>query len=359
MSVFQRGSRFWYEFVFRGQRVRESTGSTSRNLAIRAERNRRRELEEGFNGLRTNRRPMLFPAAAQEWKAANEARWSKANNEIQKYTIEHLSGYFGNMMLIDITPQHIGRYQAKRQKEKASNRTINMEISTLRQILKAARLWGNIAPDVRMLPERHEIGRALSKDEESNLLTACKNSPSPSLYTAVIVFINTGLRNAELRKARWGQVDFLQATFQVGRAKTEGSDGRLIPLNKSALSALTEWRARWSHAKPEDFIFPTEKLKYDKNGVMISYAVDPAKPLGSWKRAWNTAKKQAGVKCRIHDLRHSFISKLAETQTPDATIQAISGHLSRKMLEHYSHVRQEAKRQAVALLDAQTVQAIQ
>ncbi|HUZ47336.1 MAG TPA: tyrosine-type recombinase/integrase [Terriglobia bacterium] len=89
---------------------------------------------------------------------------------------------------------------------------------------------------------------------------------------------------------------------------------------------------------------------------MVSYAVDPTKPLGSWKRAWNSAKKQAGVKCRIHDLRHSFVSKLAETQTPDATIQAISGHLSRKMIEHYSHIRQEAKRQAVALLDTQPVQ---
>ena len=59
------------------------------------------------------------------------------------------------------------------------------------------------------------------------------------------------------------------------------------------------------------------------------------------------AKKLAGVECRMHDLRHSFVSKLAETQTPDATIQALSGHLSREMLEHYSHVRAEAKRLAV------------
>jgi len=48
---------------------------------------------------------------------------------------------------------------------------------------------------------------------------------------------------------------------------------------------------------------------------------------------------------------------LAQTQTPDATIQAISGHLSRKMLEHYSHVRLEAKRRAGESLDAmQSVQ---
>lgn len=358
MSVFPRGKIFWYEFVFRGQRIRESTGSTSRNLAIRAERNRRRELEEGFNGLRTNRRPMLFPAAAREWKDTNEARWSKANFEIQKYCIEHLSKHFGAKLLVDITPQHIGKYQAARQKEGTSNRTINMEVGSLRQILKAARLWGNIAPDVRMLPERKEVGKALSNEEELQLLVACKNSPSRSLCTAIIVFANTGLRNAELRRARWNQVNFLESSFQVGHAKTEGSEGRIIPLNKTALSALTEWRKRWPHAKPEDFVFPSEKLKFNKEGVMVPYALDMTKPLGSWKRAWNSAKKQAKVQCRIHDLRHSFISKLAQTQTPDATIQAISGHLSRKMLEHYSHVRQEAKRRAVALLDEQ-VQAVQ
>jgi integrase len=67
---------------------------------------------------------------------------------------------------------------------------------------------------------------------------------------------------------------------------------------------------------------------------MTAYGVDPAKPPGARKRARSTAKKQAGVECRVHDLRHDFISAFAQTQTPDATIQAIGGHLSRKMLEH-------------------------
>jgi hypothetical protein len=31
---------------------------------------------------------------------------------------------------------------------------------------------------------------------------------------------------------------------------------------------------------------------------------------------------------------------------------ALAGHVSRKMLEHYSHVRQEAKREAVNVLSA-------
>lgn len=364
MAVYRRGSQWWFEFVFRGQRIRESTGSESKTLAIKAERQRRRELEESANGVRSSRRPMLFPVAAREWMSANQARWSKSNIAIQEYNLKHLSTYFGSMLLADITPQHIGKYQGARQKENASNRTINMEVSTLRMMMKSVRLWGAIAQDVRMLPERRDVGKALMPDEETRLLEACRKSPQSSMFTAVVIFCNTGLRNAELRRARWRQVDFLKAEFQVGKAKTEGSEGRIVPLNQAALGAFKEWRRRWPDAKPQDFIFPSERLMFKgvgtpEQGVMTPYDVDPARPLGSWKRAWTSAKKHAGVECRIHDLRHHFISALAQTQTPDATIQAISGHLSRKMLEHYSHVRLEAKRRAVESLDALKGQAVQ
>lgn len=364
MSIFKRGEIWWYEFVFHGQRVRESTGSNSKTLAIKAERQRRRELEESANGVRAARRPVLFPVAAREWMAANKARWSESNISIQEFNLKHLSAYFGSMLLADITPQHIGKYQGIRQEKGASNRTINMEVSTLRMMMKAARLWGAISEDVRMLPERRDVGKALTPDEEARLLEACRKSPQPALHTAVVIFCNTGLRNAELRRARWHQVDFLKAEFEVGKAKTEGSEGRVIPLNRAALEAFKEWKGRWPDAKPEDYIFPTQKLVYKgegapDRGVMTPYKVNAGKPLGAWKRAWTTAKKQAGVECRIHDLRHHFISALAQTQTPDATIQAISGHLSRKMLEHYSHVRLEAKRRAVEALDAMAVQPVQ
>jgi hypothetical protein len=38
---------------------------------------------------------------------------------------------------------------------------------------------------------------------------------------------------------------------------------------------------------------------------------------------------------------------MAENGVPEAAMQSIAGHLSKKMLDHYSHVRLAAKRQAV------------
>ena len=53
---------------------------------------------------------------------------------------------------------------------------------------------------------------------------------------------------------------------------------------------------------------------------------------------------------RFHDLRHHAITELAESQASDQTIMSIAGHVSPKMLAHYSHVRMEAKRKALDAL---------
>jgi len=362
MSVFKRGTVWWYEFTKDGVRIQASSESRFKSDARDAEAKRRMELDEGKAPAK--RRRTSFSDFASEWMESSRARWSNSNIDIQTYNLKHLNAHFGSVRLTNISAQDIGVYQAKRKDELAANRTINMEVATMRMILKSAKLWRAIEDDVHMLTEDKEIGKALTPDEESRLLDACGKSPQPSLLTAVVVFSNTGLRNSELRLAQWSQVDFLKKEFQVGKkAKTRASALRVIPLNQAALAALTAWRARWPDAKPEDYIFPTQKLVYrgagsPERGQMTPYNVNSAKPLGSWKTAWGSAKEQAGVECRMHDLRHSLVSKLAETETPTAIIKAISGHTTAQMLALYSHISQEAKRQALAKLDVppQTVQ---
>jgi hypothetical protein len=52
----------------------------------------------------------------------------------------------------------------------------------------------------------------------------------------------------------------------------------------------------------------------------------------------------------FHDLRHHAIAELAESGASDQTIMSIAGHVSRKMLERYSHIRMDAKRKALEAL---------
>jgi integrase len=53
----------------------------------------------------------------------------------------------------------------------------------------------------------------------------------------------------------------------------------------------------------------------------------------------------------VHDLRHTVIIELLEAGEPDHIVESISGHLSRRMLEHYSGIRIDAKKGALDRLD--------
>jgi len=136
----------------------------------------------------------------------------------------------------------------------------------------------------------------------------------------------------------------------VGKTKTEGGSGRLIPLNPLAFAALIKWAGRFPDAKPEDYVFPACEAAGIEREHPDEERIEPAKPIKSWRSAWRAALKRAGLTIRFHDLRHTCITKLAESLTSDQTIMAISGHVSRKMLEHYSHIRTEAKRVALDLI---------
>jgi integrase len=267
----------------------------------------------------------------------------------------HLKPAFGKLLLSDISASDISKFQRARQKAGASGREVNMETAVLRMILRKHRPWYLVEPDYRPLREREEVGRALTADESQRLLSAAKNTRSRSLYPAHVLLLNTGMRVTDLRMLHWRQVDLLERCVTVGRSKTLGGEGRMIPLNQYAFDALVEWRAKFKDPAPDHFVFPTERYGLDgdegvKRGAVVVWNLDPQKPIGSWKVAWTACREAAKVKCRLHDLRHTFVSRLGEGRVADSTLTSLSGWMSQKMLEPYSHVRIEAKRRAVDLL---------
>ena len=130
----------------------------------------------------------------------------------------------------------------------------------------------------------------------------------------------------------------------VGKAKTDAGTGRPIPMNQELFDVMkdhAQWfTERFGETLPEHFLFPAGEC----------WPKDPTQPSKRFKTAWGNLRKKANVQCRIHDLRHTAITKLAESGASDSTIMALAGHLSRTMLERYSHIRMNAKRQAVESL---------
>ena len=72
----------------------------------------------------------------------------------------------------------------------------------------------------------------------------------------------------------------------------------------------------------------------------------------SWRACKATLRKAAGLPgFRFHDLRHTVVTDLLEAGEPDYVIQAVTGQLSKKMLEHYSHQRLKAKGQMLTRME--------
>ena len=356
MSVFPRGKVFWYEFMFHGQRIRESTGSPSKTLAIRAERQRRRELEEGANHLKADKKPLLFSVAGKKYLEENGPPWSESNRRIERYNVDHLTAFFGKFLLTDITPGDISRYQGQRIASGASPRTCNLEIGTLRAIMRKARLWANLQPDVKMLKVSDDVGQALTSEQEAKLLEECTKSRSRSLHPAVTLALSTAMRYSEIRLLKWKQLDFDNRRVWVGKSKTEYGEGRPIPMNNRAFQVLSMWAETFPNREPEHYIFPSEKCGAAGDGFKkaIFYGTDPTVPIGDWKEAWEAAKVRAKVVCRFHDLRHTACTRMLESGTPlsvVATLMGWSPSTAVRMSRRYGHIGQAAQVQAVQALN--------
>jgi len=146
----------------------------------------------------------------------------------------------------------------------------------------------------------------------------------------------------------------------VPKSKTAAGTGRVIPLSRRVCACLSLWLERFPNVEPDSFLFPLHKVGLAGNSRLpVLYDVDFTRPMGSWRHAWRLVCKAAKVRYRPHDMRHTFISRLAENPSvSEQTIKALAGHVSRQMLERYSHIRSQAKQAAIQALEEQAVQPI-
>lgn len=356
MAVFKRGGVWWFKFYFCGKRIRESAKTSRKTLALEAEKHRRLELERAMAGL---------PSEAPSERIASVGEKVKAY--LAHYPVNHrpksvifttqrlaqVTRHLAACMVCDLDQDRIREYIQARLAEDIGGRTINMELGELSRALELK--WSVAWPKVRKLEENHDVGRALSPDEERALLNAaasddCPNR-NPMLYPFLKIALTTGMRSGEIAGLKWEQIDFSADVITVGhKAKTRAGSGRQIPMNPDVRAAL-EFHAAWyaspkrfGELRPDWYVFPG---RVGRPRFGEKRPLDPTRPTSTIKSAWEALRDTAGVQCRLHDLRHTAATKMAEAGVPESTMLAIMGHMSRAMLERYSHVRMAAKREAV------------
>ena len=207
--LYKRGDTWWYKFRFAGRLFRESAKTTSVSLARQAERRRHQKLEEAVHGIRRRTAPVTFSVAADEWIKLKKPTWAAKSCEVEERNLKHLKPAFGSLLLIDVSAEDIADYQKCRLKAGAASKTINLEVGTLRAVLRRHRLWASMQPDVKMMAVKESPGKAITDEEEQRLLEACRSRRSRSLLPIVTLALHTGMRRGEIQSLQWHQIDFL------------------------------------------------------------------------------------------------------------------------------------------------------
>lgn len=314
---------------------------------------------------------LLFTEAVERHIADRLVRIQPKTARIERERAVQLKKYFGTTPVGRISTDSVLAYLAERKQAGTSNGIINRDLD----VLKRAKRWHMMAEDIRPLPMRHNVGRALAHDEKIRLLKLSAAKPEwQNARLAALLALNTTMRSGEIRGLRWQEVDLIERTITVRRSTTKTDAGeRVIPLNRDALAAILELRKRakllfGAEPQPEWYLFPHAE------GFTRP---DPTKPMSGWRTAWRNltraiycpacgqlqqpAEVRTNEECKVdirsvrsplhglrfHDLRHHAITELAESQANDSIIREIAGHVSPKMLAHYLHVRMDTKRKAL------------
>ena len=96
-----------------------------------------------------------------------------------------------------------------------------------------------------------------------------------------------------------------------------------------------------------------ERTPKDKQKGAIFINPITKKPPKEIKRAWNTAKKKAGIKnLRFHDLRHTVATRLVNAGVPLPTVKKVMTHSDIATTMRYVHTPTEELFKAMDVLNS-------
>jgi integrase len=173
-----------------------------------------------------------------------------------------------------------------------------------------------------MLPQPRGRQRYLTTTELDHLLDVAKKA-DPLVAEGIVVALTTGLRESEMLRLDWADIDFNAAKLTVHESKT--GEPRKVHLPAPTIAALK--RQPQQMVGPE-FVFPTPTGK----ARIDVYA---------FARRWRVVRAAAKLEdFRWHDLRHSTASFLAGKGASLPMIGSVLGHKSVATTARYSHLVQ-------------------
>ncbi|MHC1790610.1 tyrosine-type recombinase/integrase [Solidesulfovibrio sp.] len=247
---------------------------------------------------------------------------------------KYLKPVFGNLEPTEVLTLDLDRLRLRLLKQGKSAQTAKHVLALFKRLIRFGVAKGLCnAPDPRkqtisMPRVDNETTEDLDADELVRLVQAIEAEPNIQAANFMRLAMFTGMRRGELFKLEWRDVDFDRGFLHIREPK--GGKSQKIPLNDAARAVL----ASHPHVEDSPFVFPGQG---GKQRVTIQVAS-------------NRIKARAGLPAEfrpLHGLRHLFASTLASSGKVDMlTLQKLLTHKSPNMTKRYSHLRDDALKQA-------------
>ena len=322
MGLYRRGKVWHFSYTYKGKRYRGSLKTENKRLAEKIFAKIVTEIIEGRYFERALAEQITFKELVNRYMMHH-----KKSRDI--YTIKRLLPVFGDLTLAEITSEMVAEYRNKRLQE-VKPATVYQELSLMRRMFNVARKewkWTTYNPvaDVSFsVGNKNARDRWLTHEEEQELL---KHATNPWwLRPLLITALHTGMRKGEILNLKWADVDFKRRCITVQKSKN--GTKRTIPMSNTLYNTLYNMKIRDISGR----VFPISDR--------------------SLRAAFSKTIEKAKIEdFRIHDLRHTFATRLVQAGVDLYKVKELLGHKTIAMTMRYAHHYPESLRSSVEVLD--------
>ena len=353
-GLYQKGGVWQIDKVFRGERLRESTGTGDRQEAEQYLIHRLEQLrQQKVYGVRRTR---TWEEAATRFLIESK---DQPSIKLTAHHLKQLHPYLKDLPLTHIDDQALEPFVKDRLKgmvlpdgkqlKPVAPRTINISIERVIRILSLCarkwrdeerRPWLDSVPMLAKLDLKKKVREPypMTWEEQSILF----GELPAHLQTMALFKVNTGTREQEVCKLRWdweisvpelGTSVFLIPADFGGRHERSGvknGDERLVVLNNVAKSIIDKQRGL-----SKEWVFPYKDTAIHRmNDSAWKKARVRAAKLWQEKNLRPAHPGYASI--RIHDLKHTFGRRLRAAGVTEEDRKALLGHKNGSITSHYS-----------------------
>lgn len=330
--LYKRGDVYWIRASKSGKSRLQESLDTEHLTTARLRRDDK--LSVYFNEKRlANNQSILcgdkFPEFLELKKTKSKGTYASMRNQWDN----HLKGFFGHLLLDEVTESSWLRYVAKKREVSPDRKFFND-----RKYLSMFIHWlyrDGLIQKVSKLPDVDpEIadGKVYTSEQIKEILGRAPFD----LNLQIRMALTMGMRIGEIMSLEWDQIDFKRRTIYLPASKTKIRKERTFGISDACFDSLL-----------------VRSLKSAGRAVFAAPG-DPDKCQGrdGNKRMWASCKRLAGIpkEYRFHWLRHTFLTHAFKTSTNPALICEYAGLSLEEASKTYLHFTVEDTRQVATLV---------